>query len=81
MFHNRSMENSINRIHERAFKLVYDDSRHLSFKELLAKNNSISIHQKNLQPRYRNFKSKTRDFTGRNFRFISFRKETIQRQK
>ena len=49
MFHSRNMEIRINRFHERALKLVYADSQNLSFQELLVKDNSASIHQKNLQ--------------------------------
>ena len=43
------MEHRINSIHKRAFKLVYQDSPDLTFQELLAKDKSVSVHQKNLQ--------------------------------
>ena len=46
MFHSRKMEHRINSIHKRALKLVYQDSPDLT---LLAKNKSVSVHQKNLQ--------------------------------
>ena len=42
----RDMENRFNKIHERALRLVYDDSRNLPFEELLVKGNSVNIHQK-----------------------------------
>ena len=45
----RNMENRDNKCHERALRLVYDDSRNLHLEELLVKGNSVSIHQKNLQ--------------------------------
>ena len=46
MFHSRTMNNKINRIHERA--LVYSD--HVSsFDELLKKDRSFSIHRRNIQ--------------------------------
>ena len=48
MFHSRSLNNKINRLHERALRLVYKDS-HLSFRELLKKDHSFSIHHRNLQ--------------------------------
>ena len=48
MFHNRTLNNRINKIHERALRLVYQDNT-LTFSELLAKDNSFSIHQRNLQ--------------------------------
>ena len=43
------MEHSINKIHERALCLVYPSDSKLTFKELLDKNKTVSIHQKNLQ--------------------------------
>ena len=49
MFHSRTMEHRINKIHERALRLVYDQSQELTFDELLIKDNSVRIHQKNLQ--------------------------------
>ena len=42
----RDMENRVSKIHEKALRLVYDDSRNLCFEELLVKGNSVSIHQK-----------------------------------
>ena len=48
MFHSRELNNRINRIHERALRLVYQDNS-LSFAELLQKDNSVIIHQRNLQ--------------------------------
>ena len=49
MFHSRKMEGRINSIHKRALKLVYQDSPDLTFQELLAKDKSVGVHQKNLQ--------------------------------
>ena len=40
------MENRVSKICERALRLVYDDSRNITFEELLVKGNSISIHKK-----------------------------------
>ena len=48
MFHSRNTKNRVNEIHERALRLVYDDSPYLSFDELLIKDKSVSIHQRNL---------------------------------
>ena len=48
MCHSRTMNNHINGIHERALRLVYKDY-HSGFNELLAKDNSVSIHHRNLQ--------------------------------
>ena len=48
MFHSRTLNNRINKLHERALRLVYKDTQ-LTFEELLHKDNSFSIHHRNLQ--------------------------------
>ena len=48
MFHSRTLNNRINKLHERALRLVYKDTN-LTFEELLRKDNSFTIHQMNLQ--------------------------------
>ena len=48
MFHSRTLNNRINRLHERGLRIVYND-HNLSFDELLRKDNSFSIHHRNLQ--------------------------------
>ena len=48
IFHSRKWNNRINKIHERALRLVYKDYIS-SFDDLLAKDNSFKIHQRNLQ--------------------------------
>ena len=48
MFHSRRLNNRINRIHERALRLVYKDY-HYTFNEMLKKDGSYSIHHRNLQ--------------------------------
>ena len=48
MFHCRSLNNKINKLHERALRLVYKD-KNLSFRELLEKDNSFTTHERNLQ--------------------------------
>ena len=49
MFQGRNTENRVNKINGSALKLVYDDNPYLSFDELLIKDKSVSIHQRNLQ--------------------------------
>ena len=44
MFHSRNLSNKINRIHERALRLVYQNN--LSFSELLDLDNSVTVYQK-----------------------------------
>ena len=48
MFHNRKLNNHINRIHERALRIVYQD-HNSTFEELLAKYGSFKIQDRNLQ--------------------------------
>ena len=48
IFCNRSMNHKINRLHERALRLIYKDDN-LTFEELLCKDKSFSIHHRNLQ--------------------------------
>ena len=48
MFHSRRLNNKINSIHERALGIAYQDNTS-AFQELLNKDNSVSIHHRNLQ--------------------------------
>ena len=48
MFHSRKLNNKINSLHERALRIIYQDFRS-SFSELLNKDNSRTVHQRNLQ--------------------------------
>ena len=48
MFCDRQMNNRINRIHEKSLRLAYDDYES-SFQTFLEKDNSRSMHDKNLQ--------------------------------
>ena len=47
MNHNRASNNRINSLHERALRLVCNDFKS-SFDQLLEKDNSVTIHQRNL---------------------------------
>ena len=49
MFHSRTLNNRINKIHEKALRLVYKNETFSSFDDLLKRDKSVSIHQKNLQ--------------------------------
>ena len=46
MFHDRTSNKKINKIHERALRIMHKDSTS-NFHELLSKSNSVSIHQRN----------------------------------
>ena len=48
MFHDRAANSRINKIHEGALRIVYRDTES-SFDELLARDNSVSVHQRNLR--------------------------------
>ena len=48
MFHNRLLNNKINKLHERYLGIIYNNKKS-NFEELLVKDNSLSIHHKNVQ--------------------------------
>ena len=48
MLHSRIMNNKINRLYERALRVVYSDYKS-TFNELLDKDGSFSIHHRNIQ--------------------------------
>ena len=49
MSHSRTMNNRIDKIHEKTLRLVYKDEKNLSLDDLLKKDKSASIHQINLK--------------------------------
>ena len=48
MNHSRTLNNKINRIHERSLRVVYND-KNATFKKLLDQDKVVSIHTRNLQ--------------------------------
>merc|ERR1712074_69682 len=48
MLHSRKLNHRINRLHERALRIVYDDYES-SFQKLLEISNSFTIHERNIQ--------------------------------
>ena len=48
MFHNRTVNSKINRLHERSLRLLYKDDVS-TFEELLQKAGTFTIHQRNIQ--------------------------------
>ena len=48
IFHDRKSYNKINKIHERAQRIMHKDSTS-NFEGLLIKSNSVSVYQRNLQ--------------------------------
>ena len=62
------MDHHSNKIHQRTLKLIYNVTPNLSFGELLVKDKSVSIHQKNFQLLATEiFKGKNRIGSKRNF--------------
>ena len=48
MYHSRALNNKINRLHKRCLRIIYNDKQ-LTFEELLEKDDSVSVHIRNLQ--------------------------------
>ena len=48
MFNDRNINRKINHLHERSLRIVYKDNK-ASFEELLRKDNSVTIHHRNIQ--------------------------------
>ena len=48
IFHSMKLNDRINSIHERTWRLVYRNNK-ATFEELLGKNNSVTVHHTNLQ--------------------------------
>ena len=48
MYHDRTINAKLNKLHERALRMVYKDNIS-TFEQLLIKDNSMTIHQRNLQ--------------------------------
>ena len=48
MCHSRALNNKINKLHESALRQVYTD-KSLTFEQMLEKDGSVTIHQRNLQ--------------------------------
>ena len=48
MFHSRTLNHKINKIHELALRIVYNNHQ-CTFEELLERDNSFTVHERNLQ--------------------------------
>ena len=48
MFHSRTLNNKIKRLHERCLRVIYNDNTS-SFTDLFAIDNSVSMHHRNIQ--------------------------------
>ena len=48
MFHSRALNNKITRLHERCLRVIYNN-KNSSFEEPLRKDDSVTIHYRNIQ--------------------------------
>ena len=48
MFHSRTLDNRINKLHERCLRIIYNN-KVSSFEDLLELDRSVSVHTRNLQ--------------------------------
>ena len=48
MCHSRALNNKINRLHGQCLRIIYNEQTS-TLKELLEKNNAVSIHYRNIQ--------------------------------
>ena len=48
MFHSRKLNHRINKIHEHALRIVYNDHQ-CTFEELLERDNTFTIHERNFK--------------------------------
>ena len=48
MYHSRALKNKANRLHDRCLQIIYND-KISTFKELLEKDNSVSVHYRNIE--------------------------------
>ena len=48
MYHSRDLNRKINKLHERALRVLYKD-KHLTFEQLLNRDGSFTIHERDLQ--------------------------------
>ena len=51
MFHSRTLNNKINKLHKRCLRIIYADNTS-SFTDLLEIDNSVSAHHRNIVPGY-----------------------------
>ena len=49
IFHSRAMKHRINKIRKRAFRCIYPDQKHLTFKQQSEKDKNVGIHQRNFK--------------------------------
>ena len=69
MFHSRKIGHRINKIHERALRIVYNDHQ-CTFEELLESDNSFTIHERLAVEMFKVNNGLSIELFSENFRFV-----------
>ena len=75
MFHSRRTNNKINRLHERALRIVYDDDVS-TFDQLLAMDKSFCIHHQNIQRLLTEIYKALHDISGKSLTELFVKRES-----
>ena len=75
MFHSRRTNNKINRLHERALRIVYDDDVS-TFGQLLAMDKSFCIHHQNIKRHLIKIYKALHDISGNSLKELFVRRES-----
>ena len=75
MFHSRHTNNKINRLHERALRIVYDDDVS-TFGQLVAMDKSFCIHHQNIQRNLIKIYKALHDISGNSLKELFVRRES-----
>ena len=76
MFHSRRTNNKINRLHERALRIVYDDDVS-TFDQLLAMDKSFCIHHQNIQRLLTEIYKVLHDISGNSWKELFVKRESM----
>ena len=76
MFHSRHTNNNINRLHERALRIVYDDDVS-TFDQLLTIDKSFCIHHQNIQRLLTEIYKALHDISGNSLKELFVKRESI----
>ena len=75
MFHSRRTNNKINRLHERALRIVYDDAVS-TFDQLLAMDKSFCIYHQNIQRLLTEIYKALHDISGKSLTELFVKRES-----
>ena len=80
MFHSRRTNNKINRLHEGALRIVYDDDVS-TVDQLLAMDKSFCIHHQNIQRLLNEIYKALHDISGNSLKELFVKRESTLRSK